>query len=112
MLSLVILLYISGKDSKEYPFKDLKMDDIEKVELLVRLPNTVNEITDDKLVQKLIDILNRVVIYEEDDSWGEYYGQYIQYTITKKNGESITIGAFNPFLTIDGIGYKTKYQPC
>jgi hypothetical protein len=100
------------KIQENKPFTSLKMDDVEKIELLAQPPNTLVEITDRKHLQELIDILHEVVIYKKDNSWNDYAGQFVQYKITNNNGDIITIGAFNPFLIIDGVGYKTKYQPC
>lgn len=108
IIILVLLLNLSGKK----PFKDLQTEDVIKVEVLVQPPNTTKEILDSTQIQKLVEILNKVVIYKKDNSWKEYNGQYIRYTITKKNSEIITIGVYNPFLIINDVGYKTKYQPC
>lgn len=108
IILVVLLLNLSGKK----PFKVLQTDDVIKVEVLVQPPNTTKEISDSSQIQKLVEILNRVVIYKKDNSWREYSGQYVLYTITKKNGEVITIGAYNPFLIMNDVSYKTKYQPC
>lgn len=104
----VLLINFSGKK----PFKDLQTADVIKVEVLIQPPNITKEILESTQIQNLVGILNKVVIYKKDNSWGEYSGQYVQYTISKKNGEIITIGAYNPFLIINNVGYKTKYQPC
>lgn len=113
---MVLYIFLSGESSRdypgEYPFKSLKLEDVETVELLVQPPNTVTEVIESTQIQELIEVLHRVIIYEKDESWRDYNGQYVQYTIKKKNTENITIGAYNPFLIIDGIGYKTEYQPC
>ena len=108
IILVVLLLNLLGKK----PFKVLQTDDVIKVEVLVRPPNTTKEISDSTQIQKLVEILNEVVVYKKDNSWGEYDGQYVQYTITKKNGEIITVGSYNPFLIINDVGYKTKYKPC
>ncbi len=108
IISGVLLINFSGKK----PFKVLQTADVIKVEVLIQPPNITKEILESTQIQNLVEILNKVVIYKKDNSWGEYSGQYVQYKITKKNGELITIGAYNPFLIINNVGYKTKYQPC
>lgn len=45
-------------------------------------------------------------------SYKKYGGQAVIYTITMNDGTEITVNAYNPFIIIDGIGYKTKYEPC
>lgn len=109
---LIVGLLVIGRNSKEKPYHDLKIDDIKKVEMLVQPPNKVVEITDRKQLDKLIAILNKIVIYKKDDTWKEYSGQSVQFTITKNNGDSITVWEYNPFVILDGVGYQTKYEPC
>ena len=51
-------------------------------------------------------------IYNKDSSYEQYSGQAVIYTISKADGTVLTINAYNPFLITDGVGYKTKYEPC
>ena len=55
---------------------------------------------------------NDVVIYNKDNSFTEYSGQGVIFTLTMADGTQTEIMAYNPFLVIDGVGYKTKYEPC
>lgn len=78
---------------------------------------TVHLIPPDKTIQiedvnELVGLLNDVVVYEEDNSYTEYDGQGVTFTLTMTDGSQIEIMACNPFLVIDGVGYKTKYEPC
>lgn len=78
---------------------------------------TVHLIPPDKTIQiedinELVGLLNDVVIYEEDNSYTEYAGQAVTFTLTMVDGSQIEITAYNPFLVIDGVGYKTEYEPC
>lgn len=59
-----------------------------------------------------MEILHEVVIYKEDNSYTEYAGQGVLFEITKTDGTITRIIAYNPFVIIDGVGYKTKYEPC
>ena len=68
----------------------------------IRLPET----------ETLAGYLRDVVIYQKDDSYTEYAGQGVIYTLTMTDGTQTTVMAYNPFLVIDGVGYRTKYQPC
>ena len=70
-------------------------------------PNETVEIAD---YTELVNTLNEVVIYGKDDSYKEYDGQAVIYTITVNGGKVITVNAYNPFIIVDGIGYKTKYE--
>jgi len=54
--------------------------------------------------------LNDVVIYNEDNSYTEYAGQAVVFTLTMADGTQTESMAYNPFLVIDDVGYKTKYE--
>ena len=78
---------------------------------MVRLtpPGETIQITE---MTELVNLLKDVVIYNEDNSYTEYCGQGVIFTLTMANGTQTSIMAYNPFLVIDGVGYKTKYEPC
>lgn len=63
-------------------------------------------------IAKITDILKSVVIYQESEEWREYAGQAMEFTLTMRSGRQVTLVAYNPFLIIDGQGYRTKYGPC
>ena len=63
-------------------------------------------------MENFVTYLKDVVIYNEDNSYTEYNGQGVTFTLTMTDGTQISIMAYNPFIVIDGVGYKTKYEPC
>lgn len=60
----------------------------------------------------MTEILNLVVIYNKVSSHDQYAGRAVIYTIVKTDGTILTVNAYNPFLIIDSVGYKTEYEPC
>ena len=38
--------------------------------------------------------------------------QEVIFTLTKTDGTQLRVQAYNPFIVIDGVGYRTKYEPC
>ena len=48
----------------------------------------------------------------EDHSYNDYCGQTVLFTLTMADGAQEKITAFNPFVIINGVGYKAKYEPC
>ena len=72
-------------------------------------PDKTVEIED---ISELVGYLNDVVIYNQDNSYTEYVGQGVTFTLIMTDGTQTEITAYNPFLIIDGVGYKTKYEPC
>ena len=91
------------------PYKDLDAAQIASARVLLTPPGETVEIED---IQELLDILRDVVIYREDDSYTDYAGQGVVFTLIMTDGTRTEIMAYNPFLVIDGIGYRTEYEHC
>lgn len=109
ILSVVVIIIGFAAAGGRKPYKDLDSSQI--VSAVVRLipPDETIQITE---ITELVNLLNNVVIYNEDNSYTEYCGQGVIFTLTMADGTQTSIMAYNPFLVIDGIGYKTKYEPC
>ena len=108
ILLLGIIIYGFAAGGKK-PYKDLDVSEI--------LSATVRLVPPDKTVkivelEELAGYLNDVVIYNMDNSYGEYSGQGVIFTLIMTDGTQTEIMAYNPFLVLDGVGYKTKYEPC
>lgn len=109
---LIICVILIGKSlTGSHPFKDLKVEEIASATVELYPPNTKAEL-DSQEIEDLVGILHEVVIYNKDNSYTEYSGQAVVFKITKTDGTVIEISAYNPFLIIDEVGYKTKYEPC
>lgn len=91
------------------PFKDLEAWEIESATVRLLPPDKTVQIMEPR---ELVDYLKDVVIYNRDDSFNEYSGQAVIFTIQKTDGTQVEIMEYNPFIVIDGIGYKCKYDPC
>lgn len=102
---IIVSTFIGGKKR----FKDLKSSEIVSATVRLIPPDKSIQITD---IEELTEYLNAVVIYNEDNSYTEYDGQGVIFTLILSDGTQIEIMAYNPFLVIDGVGYKTKYEPC
>lgn len=105
-LAVIVLLAAFGGKK---PFKDLNAPQISAATVWLTPPDKTVEIED---IQELADYMNDLIIYQEDDSYTEYDGQGVVFTLTMADGTRQEIMAYNPFLVIDGIGYRTKYEPC
>ncbi len=105
--SIVLVRNIRG----EKPFHDLTTADIKEAAVELRPPQIKLSVNKDEL-KELVKILNKVTIYKRDDSYKEYAGQFVQYTIVRNDGSQLIVIPYNPFIIIDGIGYRTKYKPC
>lgn len=108
----VIAIFFRGIRSRgEKPFKDLTTGEVTAASVRLTPPDTEVSLTEEEIVQ-LVNILNNVVIYQQDGSYFEYNGQWVEFTLTKQDGARLSIVAYNPFLVLDGTGYRTKYEPC
>lgn len=101
-----VAFYI-GKGKK--PYRNLSSSQI--------VSATVRLIPPDKTIQipgieELVAYLKDVVIYKKDNSYTECDGQGVIFTLTMSDGTQTQIMAYNPFLVIDGVGYRIKYEPC
>lgn len=110
--SLVIILTIGiicYKSIGRRPYKDLEAADIVSASVELLPPDETVQIIE---IKELVEYLNDVVVYEQDDSWREYSGQATVFTLVMADGTVEEITAYNPFVIINGTGYCTKYEPC
>ena len=91
------------------PFKDLEATAITSANVRLSPPDTTVQIVE---TEELVSYLKEVVIYNKDNSYTEYAGQGAVFTLSLADGSQVKITEFNPFIIIDGIGYKCKYEPC
>ena len=115
LIIITVLITGCGETAKNcgetMPYKDLSDSDIVSATLELLPPDLKVELNADG-IKKLTDILRTVEIYEEDDSYRDYVGQAVIYTITMADGSVEKIMAYNPFIVINDVGYKTKYESC
>lgn len=91
------------------PFKDLDASQITSATVRLTPPDkTIWIVETDQLAVRL----KNVVIYEKDNSYREYCGQGVIFSLTMSDGSYTEVMAYNPFLVIDGVGYRTEYEPC
>ncbi|MCM1027318.1 MAG: hypothetical protein NC432_12860 [Roseburia sp.] len=91
------------------PYKDFDSTQIVSATVHLVPPDKTLQIVE---IEELVTYLKDVVIYNKDNSYTEYDGQGVTFTLTMTDGTQISIMAYNPFLVIDGVGYRTKYEPC
>ena len=105
LIGIGIRIFLSGRR----PFKDLEAADIISANVWLSPPDTTIQITE---TEELVSYLNEVVIYSKDNSYTEYAGQDVTFMLNLSDGSQVKITVCSPFVIIDGIGYKRKYEPC
>ena len=108
LLVAVVVIGFAAFGGKK-PYKDLDATQIASVTVHLIPPDTTVQITE---IEEFVAYLKDIVIYNEDNSYTEYTGQCVTFTLTMTDGTQTSIMEYNPFLVIDGVGYKTKYEPC
>ena len=103
-----IIVYVFAAGGKK-PYKDLNASEILSAAVRLVPPDKTVKIVE---LEELAGYLNDVVIFNMDNSYTEYDGQGVIFTLIMADGTQTEIMAYNPFLVIDGIGYKTVYEPC
>ena len=104
-ITMIIFAFVSGRK----PYKDLETAQIVSATVQLSPPGKIIQITETK---ELVDLLKDIVVYNKDNSYTDYSGQGITFTLVMIDGTQTNIMEYNPFLVIDGVGYKTKYEPC
>lgn len=100
-------LYLIGMK----PLRGLAAGEVTSATVELYPPDATLELTQEE-IEELVPILNRVVTYQRDDSYTEADGQAVIFTLTKTDGTQLRVQAYNPFIVIDRVGYRTKYGPC
>ncbi len=91
------------------PYKNLNASNIVSAAVHLSPPDRTVQIAD---MEELVSYLSEVTVYHEDDSYTDYCGQSVVFTLTMADGSKQEIGECNPFVIINGTGYKAKYGPC
>jgi len=112
----IVLLLLAGiiavpHFSGRKPLKNFSMAEIEQVDVELFPPDKKITLTAEE-TEQLVPLLRDVVTYQEDQSYSEYNGQAVVFTISKKDGTTVTVMAYDPFVVLNGVGYRTKYEPC
>ena len=108
LLAAVVVIGFAAFGGRK-PYKDLDATQIASVTVHLIPPDTTVQIVE---IEEFVGFLKDVVIYNEDNSYTGYNGQAVTFTLTMTDVTQTSIMAYNPFLVIDGVGYKTEYGPC
>ncbi len=104
-IGLFVVFTCSGRK----PYKDLEASDIVSATVHLIPPDKTIQIAQ---VQDLVEYLNEIVIYHKDNTYTEYSGQAVVFTLAMADGSKEEIMAYNPFVVRNGTGYRAKYEPC
>lgn len=93
------------------PFRGLEAADIAAASVTLMPPDVTLEL-DAGEIETLAELLGYLRITRPDQSYTEYTGQAVLFTVTFADGTETEVMEYNPFLILDGTGYRTAYEPC
>ena len=105
IIAVVLLSAFCGRK----PYKDLQPSDIASAAVSLNMSDKTIQITE---IKELTEYLSKVVIYKEDNSYTEYAGQGVTFTLTMADGTEEEITECSPFVIINGKRYRAKHEPC
>ena len=91
------------------PYKNLKTSDLISASVRLTPPDETVPIAE---TDTLVSYLRELVIGRKDQSYTEYSGQAVTFTLVLADGSRQEILVYNPFVVINGTGYRAKYEPC
>ena len=109
-VTLVLLLALTFTIGRR-PFRSLESSDIRSAAVELLPPDITIQLGRDEIAA-LASLLREVRVTRRDDSYTKYGGQMVRFTLTLTNGSTTAVTAYNPFLILDGQGWRTAYEPC
>lgn len=110
-LAVTLLVLAAGNRMAVKELAALSKVEIKKVAVLANPPGKEAVLPEEE-IGKLVEILNSVTVYYKDNSYNEYGGQWVEFTVTKTDGTQLEVAAYSPFIIINGEGYQAKYESC
>ena len=104
-----LTIWTAGIERGRKPFEELEPTEIAMATVTLTPPDLTVEVSD---LEELTTLLQAVELYKRDDSYTEYAGQGVTFTLHMADGSRVDAMAYNPFFIINGEGYRTEYAPC
>lgn len=91
------------------PFRGLDAAEILSASVRLTPPDVTAEL-DREEIETLAGLLRQVRVSRRDDSYTGYCGQGVIFTLTMADGTVTEVMAYNPFLVINGGGWRMTHQ--
>lgn len=111
IVTVIILLVLAAVMMGKRPFRSLQAEQIASMTVTLTPPDVTIELEPEQIQQAAM-LISQIVTYQKDQSYTDYAGQGVIFTITMTDGTKRSIMGYNPFVVIDGVGYRTKQEPC
>lgn len=111
VIVIILLVLAAVMMMGKRPFRSLKAEQIASMTVTLTPPDVTIELESEQ-IQQAAPLISQIVTYQKDQSYTDYAGQGVIFTITMTDGTKRSIMEYNPFVVIDGVGYRTKQEPC
>lgn len=111
VIVIILLVLVAVMMMGKRPFRSLKAEQIASMTVTLTPPDVTIELEPEQIQQAAM-LISQIVTYQKDQSYTDYAGQGVIFTITMTDGTKHSIMGYNPFVVIDGVGYRTKQEPC
>ncbi|MDR2514884.1 MAG: hypothetical protein LBD02_06725 [Christensenellaceae bacterium] len=111
LAALVLCAVLNRNLAGARPFQGLKAGEIASATVELYPPDVKIELGDDEITE-LAALLHEVVVFQRFEGYGRYAAQAVVYTLHMADGTNHSVNACNPFLIVDGEGYRAEYAPC
>lgn len=111
VIVIILLVLAAVMMMGKCPFRSLKAEQIASMTVTLTPPDMTIELESEQ-IQQAAPLISQIVTYQKDQSYTDYAGQGVIFTITMTDGTEHSIMEYNPFVVIDGVGYRTKQEPC
>lgn len=91
--------------------REMSIADIGEVALSAHPPGITIQLYDERITE-MLTLLKNVSLYEEDNSYSEYGGRWVNFEIKLNTGKEISLATLGSFFVIDRVGYKADYDAC
>ena len=86
------------------PLEGLRAEEVQRV-TVSRYPNLETELTAEETA-RLVPLLNALTVYRKDPTWRDYSGDPPVFTLDLTDGTTLVVFPYNPFVVINGTGYR------
>ncbi len=86
-------------------------DNVKSVTLRIDPPGTSVELGQ-RECGKFLEMLHNVRLQQRDDSYTDYDGRNVEYTVELQSGEKHTFNFCGSFVIVDGVGYQSDSSAC
>ena len=111
ILLVICAVLLTAAVTRQRPLRDLRAADITAASVTWTPPGTTVQVQD---LQALASALQKITVYCPDDSYTQYTGQTVAFTLFMADGAQLTVteSAAKGIYGINGTGWRVQEASC